>query len=192
MKDIEKYIFEHNLAAKSIIKQKDKLTKIVNLLIDCIINKKKILVAGNGGSNADSAHFVTELNCTFYNKKRRAISAIDLASNPSSITAWSNDFSFLTFFLRQVQAHGLKNDVLFLISTGGGNIKNKSSMNLFEAAKFAKKKRIKIISLLGRDGGVLKNISDQFILVESHITSYIQEVHKIIMHIICKSLDEEL
>ena len=68
------------------------------------------------------------------------MSAISLASLPAAITAWSNDFGFLSYFKRQVQAHGNEGDILFLISTGGGNETNGASMSLVEAAKKQKKK----------------------------------------------------
>ena len=108
------------------------------------------------------------------------------------MTAWSNDFEFLTFFKRQVQAHGLKDDILFLITTGGGEEKSGASMSLVEAAKEAKKKDMLVISLVGKTGGILHNISDISILVESNVTSLIQEAHMSILHCICELLDPKL
>ena len=91
---------------------------------------------------------------------------------------------------RQVDSIGFKNDILILLSTSGGD-KN-SSMNLVYAAKLAKKRGLKVISLLGKSGGILKKISDIKIVVKSKTTSYIQEAHMSILHCICECLDNEL
>ena len=154
--------------------------------------KKKLLVAGNGGSCSDAEHFVGELQCTYKDRSRDPVSAISLASLPAALTAWCNDFGFLTFFKRQVQAHGKDGDILFLISTGGGEEKSGASTSLVEAAKEAKKKNLKVISLIGKTGGLLKGISDISIIVDSNITSFIQEAHIAILHCICENLDNEL
>ena len=106
----------------------------------------KILVVGNGGSSADADHFVGELTCTYSSRSRGAHSAISLSASSPGSTAWGNDFGFETYFERQVDSVGLKNDILILLSTGGGD-KN-SSMNLVHAARLAKKRVLKVISLV--------------------------------------------
>ena len=72
-------------------------------------------------------------------RDKKPISAINLNSDTSSITAWSNDFNYETFCERMVDAHGKKMIFYFLISTGGGNYENKASLNLVHAAFLAKK-----------------------------------------------------
>jgi D-sedoheptulose 7-phosphate isomerase len=168
------------------------IIRVCEAIIKCKKENKKILVAGNGGSCSDAEHFVCELLNTYKSRQRLPISAISLASLPSAITAWSNDFEFLTYFKRQVEAHGNPSDILFLISTGGGDEKNGSSMSLVEAAIEAKKKNLLIISLIGKSGGILKNISDIVIHVENNITSFIQEAHISILHCICEILEDQL
>ena len=153
---------------------------------------KNLLVAGNGGSCADAEHFVGELVCTFIKRDKKPISAINLNSDTASITAWSNDFNYETFCERMVDAHGKKNDILFLISTGGGNYENKASLNLVHAAFLAKKRGLKIISLVGKSGGELKKISDLVIVIKNNSTSIIQEAHMSILHSICYLLEKKL
>jgi D-sedoheptulose 7-phosphate isomerase len=170
----------------------DKILKIVEEIITANNFNKKLLVAGNGGSCSDAEHFVGELQCTYKDRARKPVSAISLASLPAAITAWCNDFEFLSYFKRQVQAHGNDGDILFLISTGGGDEKSGASMSLVEAANEAKKKKIKIISLIGKTGGILKEISDISIVVESKVTSFIQESHIAILHCICENLEHHL
>ena len=170
----------------------DKILKIVREIITANNFNKKLLVAGNGGSCSDAEHFVGELQCTYKDRTRKPVSAISLASLPAAMTAWCNDFEFLSYFKRQVQAHGNEGDILFLISTGGGDEKSGASMSLVEAANEAKKKKIKIISLIGKTGGILKEISDISIVVESKVTSFIQESHIAILHCICENLEHHL
>lgn len=153
------------------------------------LNNHKVLVAGNGGSCADAEHFVGELVCTFSDRSRGALSALNLSSNNAAITAWANDFNFESFIARQVEALGKKGDMLILISTGGGDESSGSSMNLVLACKKAKELGINTFSLIGKSGGVLKNISDDSILINSNQTSVIQECHMSILHAICNNLD---
>ncbi len=152
--------------------------------------KSKILVAGNGGSSADADHFAGELICTYSSRSRSPHSAISLSSSTPGLTAWGNDFGFETFFERQVKAHGRKGDLLVCVSTGGGEIKSKASMNIVHAAIEAKKRGIEVISLIGKGGGELKKLSDLSIHVNSNKTSFIQEAHMSILHCVCEILDE--
>ena len=66
-----------------------------------------------------------------------------LTSHSSAITAWANDFNFESYFERQIISNGQANDILFLLSTGGGNLENKASLNLVYAAKKAKREKFK-------------------------------------------------
>ena len=74
------------------------------------------------------------LICTFDDRTRKAISAIPLSGHSAAMTAWANDFGFDSYFSRQVKAHGKPGDILFLISTGGGDREKGYSMNLVQAA----------------------------------------------------------
>jgi D-sedoheptulose 7-phosphate isomerase len=148
----------------------------------------KILIAGNGGSCSDAEHLACELTCTFKNRSREGFCAINLANNPSAITAWSNDFGYEGYFARQVESIGRKGDILFLISTGGGEVG--ASMNLVNAAKTAKNIGMTIYSLIGKTGGILQSMSDAFIKIPSFETSHIQETHIVCIHAICSVLEE--
>ena len=148
----------------------------------------KLLIAGNGGSCADAEHFAGEMQCTFKDRNRSAIAAISLSNN-SAITAWTNDFEFNSYFKRQVEALGRKNDILFLITTGGGNRENGASMNLVYAAEKAKEIGLKVFTLSGKGGGILKDLSDICITIKSDETSNIQEGHIAVIHSICICID---
>jgi len=187
-------IEEHFDLIKSVLNKNNSLLlkqvkKIAEILEKKILSKKKILVYGNGGSFADCSHFVGELTATYNSKNRRSLPFILLGSNLAAVTAWANDFKFEDYIEREFSAIAGDKDVLFLLSTSGGNIKKKQSINLIKLAKYAKKNCIMIISLLGKGGGELKKISDHFIVIESSNTGTIQEMHKIILHSVCNYLE---
>ena len=167
------------------------IKELANLIIETSNLNKTIAIFGNGGSASDANHFAGELTCTFKDRKRKPIAAECLSNHSAAITAWSNDFGFETFFKRQVEANGKKGDLLVLLSTGGGNREANTSMNLVHAAELAKKMGIKVISLIGKSGGILKDISDISIVVKNNSTAFIQEAHMSILHCICVCLEGE-
>ncbi len=188
---INNYILESAKVVNSLRNQATKIKKISSLIFNCS-KKNKVLVAGNGGSSADAEHFVGELICTYSKRNRKPISAISLTQPVSAMTAWSNDFDYNSFIQRQVEANGKKGDILFLLSTGGGSLRDKTSINLINAAYEAKKRKMKIISLIGKSGGFLKKFSDEYVLIKSQKTSFIQEAHMVILHLICEILEKKL
>ncbi len=192
MSKIDKYFKSSSEVIVKLSNHRKEIESICEKIVNGKKNNKKVLVAGNGGSCADAEHFVGELQCTFKDRSREPISAFALGNLAPALTAWCNDFEFLSFYKRQVQAHGVKGDILFLITTGGGEEKSGASMSLVEAAKEAKKRGMLVISLVGKTGGILNKISDISILVESDVTSFIQEAHMSILHCICELIDPEL
>ena len=192
---MKKQIIQHidNLIKTLEITKKDTgiLEKISNLLIQKIKNKKKIFVYGNGGSYADSSHFVGELTAT-YKKKRKPLPFILLGSNMASVSAWANDFRNDLYISRELSGYGNTGDLLIVLSTSGGNIKKKQSTNLIKLAKVARQKKITLISFLGRNGGALKKISNINYIVKSNYTATIQETHKTLLHSICEIIDKRI
>nr|HPJ71622.1 SIS domain-containing protein [bacterium] len=138
----------------------------------------KVLVCGNGGSAADSQHIAAELIGRF-RRERRALPAVALTVDTSILTSLSNDYSFDRVFSRQVEALGSPGDVLLLISTSG------NSANLSAAAAAAEAKGLKVIALLGRDGGALAGKAGVEIIVPAADTARIQESQQLVYHIIC-------
>ncbi len=180
-------------SARSIEAAKENLDTVKQMVKGIFESQKdggRLLIGGNGGSCADAEHFAGEMVCTFNDRGRRSFSALSLTGNPSAITAWANDFGFETYFTRQVEAHGTPGDILFLITTGGGDRESGASMNLVVAAEKAHEMGMKVYSIAGKTGGELSKISDEFIKVQSFSTSHIQEAHIAIIHAICTGLDE--
>lgn len=159
-----------------------KLTQIIFLLKKAFSNGNKLLTAGNGGSAADAQHFSAEI-VGRYKKERKGYPAIALTTDSSILTAWSNDYNFDTVFSRQIEALGQPDDIFFGLSTSG------MSQNIINAINVAKQKNIFTICLLGKNGGELKNHCDLSIIVPSNNTPRIQEIHTMIIHIICEEIE---
>jgi len=161
------------------------VAEAAELMIDRFDKGGKVLVFGNGGSAADSQHFAAELVVRF-EKERKALPCVALTTDTSIITAASNDYSFERIFSRQLEALAGPDDVAFAVSTSG------NSPNVLEAVKSAREKGIPVISLTGRDGGMIARESDIAITVKADNTARIQEVHSVILHMICKIIEESL
>jgi len=142
----------------------------------------RILVCGNGGSAADAQHFAAELSGR-YVKERRALAGIALTTDTSALTAIGNDYGFDQVFSRQVEALGRPGDLLVGISTSG------NSPNVIRAVEAAQTQGMKTLGLLGRDGGKLKALCDEALVVPSPVTARIQEVHQMIYHFWCEVID---
>ena len=116
--NIKEYI-EESIKIKYTILNDDELCSRVEKTADCIINAyknhKKVLIAGNGGSAADSQHMATELVGRFY-KSRSSLAEIALTTDSSILTAISNDCGFNEVFSRQIEALGTEGDIFIAIS----------------------------------------------------------------------------
>ena len=145
----------------------------------------KLMLMGNGGSAGDAQHIAAELVGRF-KKERKAMPALALTVDTSSLTALGNDYGFDTIFERQVEAHANKNDVVIGISTSG------NSENVLRAVNKANAIGAYTIGLLGNDGGKLKDAVNLPIIIPSNDTARIQEVHITIGHIICEIIEEDL
>lgn len=165
--------------------QLDNIEKAAKAIIASLRKGGKLLVFGNGGSAADSQHIVAELVGRF-KMERRALPAVALTTNTSSLTAIANDYGYDVVFSRQIEALGAKGDVALGISTSG------NSKNVIEAFKKAKAIGLETIALTGSDGGKMKRMCDISIVVETKYTPSIQESHIMIIHIICSLIEREL
>lgn len=151
----------------------------------CLINGKKILVCGNGGSAADAQHFAAEFTGRFQ-LERKALNAIALTTDTSAITAIGNDYGFEKIFSRQIEGIGMKGDVLIGISTSG------NSSNICKAFEVANQIGLKTISFTGETGGKLKPLSTINIAVPSTNTARIQEAHLFLEHVLCDAIEKSL
>jgi D-sedoheptulose 7-phosphate isomerase len=142
----------------------------------------KVLFFGNGGSAADAQHLAAEFTGR-YLKERRALPALALNANTSSLTAIGNDYGFNHVFARQLEALGRKGDVAVGISTSG------NSSNVLVALEAAKAKSIYTVALVGASGGAMKKLADCAICIPSDETPRIQECHILTGHLICEIVE---
>ena len=187
----------------------DNIWNTYKILEEAYSSGRKLLVAGNGGSAADSEHIVGELMKGFLKPRKLEKEACDrlksideklgtvLADNlqgalPSIAitghvglsTAYLNDCNPLLSFAQQVNGFGREGDVFLGISTSG------NSENILYALVTAKAKGMKTIGLSGRDGGKMKAFCDEIIIVPEKETFKIQELHLPVYHALCLMLEE--
>jgi len=159
--------------------------RAIALIAETLDGNKPFLVCGNGGSASDAMHIAGELVGRFL-KERRALNCICLSSNPSVLTAWSNDYSYDTVFSRQVEAYGTAGGAILGISTSG------NSKNVIEAFRAARDTGMKTIGLTGEGGGKMAELCDVLIDVPSTSTPLIQQVHICLYHYICEKVEARL
>lgn len=164
------------------------IAKAAETIVQCLLNDKKILSCGNGGSAGDAQHFSSEMLNRF-ETERPSLPAISLTTDTGTLTAIANDYHYDQVFAKQIHALGQPGDLLLAISTSGNS---KSIVNALEAAH---ERDVGVIALTGRDGGLLANHltpDDIEIRVPSNSTARIQEVHIVIIHALCDIIDQRL
>lgn len=181
----EEFFDEHIAVAEKTKQHAEAIAKVAEELGETLSSGRKILICGNGGSAADAQHFAAEL-VGRYKKERKGMAAIALTTDTSILTAVGNDYGYDEVFARQVEALGEKGDALFIISTSG------NSKNLVKAAEKAKAGGMKVVGLLGKGGGAVKGMCDLEITVPSENTPRIQEMHGMIIHIICEIVENKI
>jgi len=158
------------------------------VMVQALLNGKKILSCGNGGSAGDAQHFSSEL-LNRYETERPSLPAIALTTDTSTLTSIANDYHYDEIFSKQIRALGNEGDVLLAISTSG------NSKNVIKAIEAAVSRDMPIIALTGRDGGDIAGLlgdNDVEIRVPSPRTARIQEVHLLTIHCLCEIIDTTL
>lgn len=184
---LKQAIIESERAKNSLIFIEKEINLAINKIYKKIKKGGKIFLCGNGGSAADAQHLAAEFLVRLRsNVNRNPIPALSLATDTSTLTACSNDYSFNKIFSRNLMALGSAKDVLIAISTSG------NSLNIIEVLKMAKKKKIFSISFLGCGGGAAKKYSDINLIVNSAVTGRIQESHIFLGHYIFECIENKL
>jgi D-sedoheptulose 7-phosphate isomerase len=160
-------------------------TRVAARIVESLEAGGKVFFFGNGGSAADAQHLAAEFTGR-YLRERRALPALALTANSSSVTAIGNDYGFDLVFARQLEALGAEGDVAIGISTSG------NSVNVIRALGVAKSKGLFAVALTGASGVGMRNVADCTIPVPSDETPRIQECHILIGHIICEIVEQAL
>jgi D-sedoheptulose 7-phosphate isomerase len=153
-------------------------------LASCLADGGRILTCGNGGSMCDAMHLAEDLSGR-YRDDRPAFSAQAL-SDPAHLTCVANDYGFERVFARGVEAWGRRGDVLVVFSTSG------RSANVVAAARAARSIGLRVVGLLGRDGGEVRALCDEAVVVPAKDTARIQEIHLTIVHLLVEGVERRL
>ena len=171
-------ITQHLKVIQALPEQLPVLNRIASEMTRAILNGKKILWCGNGGSAADSQHLAAELVGRFL-KERRGLPSIALTTNTSILTAIGNDYGYEHVFRRQIEALGSPGDVVVGLSTSG------NSENVCLALTAARDLGAYTVAFTGEQGGALAGIADETLRIASSQTPRIQEGHILCGHMLC-------
>jgi len=206
---VQKILDELTGRYPSLEKIRGEIADAYEILKECYDHGGKLLIAGNGGSCADSEHIVGELMKGFCKKRplskalidriasidpdpdpklseklQQGLPAIAITGHNALSTAFANDVDADYCFAQQIVGYGRPGDVFLGITTSG------NSKNIMRAAAVAKAMDLKVISLTGRDGGRVRQLSDCAIIVPEQETYKIQELHLPVYHALCLMLEE--
>ncbi len=174
-----------NLQAVSESSYVSELLSAIEVLVNSFQTGHKVLIFGNGGSSSDAQHIAAELVGRFA-LERRALPAIALSSDQSTVTAVANDSGFAHIFERQIEAHGQPGDVAWAISTSG------NSPNVVHALRKARAMGLHTIGLTGAGGGEMAPLCDVLLSAPVRETPRIQEIHVVSYHAICAAVEHRM
>lgn len=163
----------------------DHFAAAVNVMVSALKAGHRILVCGNGGSASDAEHMAGELVGRF-GYDRASLPCVSLCTPSATFTAIANDYGYEQVFKRQVQGLGCAGDVLVGLSTSG------NSPNIVEAFKTAKELKISTIAMTGSRDSKLSQIADLTVRAPSARTPRIQEIHGLLLHSMCRAIEEEI
>lgn len=164
------------------------IARAAEAIANALLNDKKVLACGNGGSAADAQHFSAEMLNRF-EMERPGLPAVALTTDSSTLTSIANDYQYAEIYSKQIRALGREGDVLLAISTSG------ESHNIVHAIDAAHDRNMVVIALTGREGGQIADLmnNDDFeIRVPTWSTARIQEVHIMVIHSLCDLIDLQL
>ncbi|MFT5322258.1 MAG: phosphoheptose isomerase [Planctomycetaceae bacterium] len=161
------------------------IVRAAELVYESLKSGNKILACGNGGSAAEVQHFVAELVGRFLTE-REPLAGIALTVDTSVLTAVGNDYGYEEVFSRQVRALGNSGDVLLAISTSG------RSPNVLAALNQARERGLVTIALVGAESSPELEACDLVITIPDPSTPRIQEMHLVVLHLICELVDNAL
>jgi len=153
------------------------------LILETLKSGGKLLVAGNGGSAAEAAHFATELTGR-YAKNRKALPAMALSADGSLLTCIGNDYGFDQVFSRQIEGLAKPGDLVVVLTSSG------NSDNIIAALNTAKNQGIKSLAFLGRGGGKAKGLATCELIIPGQSGAAAQEAHLFLIHHFCELIDQ--
>lgn len=190
MEDRVRHLFGQNIEAKIAVADTlaASISRAAEKLVNCLLNDRKILLCGNGGSAANCLHFSAAM-INHFEVERPPLPVITLSTDLSTLTSVINDGHYDQVFARQIQAIGNPEDILLVLTTSG------NSNDVLQAVRAAHEREMDAVILSGRDGGVLANHigpEDLEIRVPGDSTALIREIHLFILHSLCDLIEQSL
>jgi len=187
MKSIENNIRDYQLKLKRAIDEisSQDIENLSNSLYESWKNNNKIYICGNGGSAGNANHIVNDLIYGAGISNKKGLNAESLSANPSVLTCLANDIGYENIYSEQIKVKAKKNDLLIVLS-GSGN-----SSNILNAIHEAKKRGVRIFSIVGFDGGECKKICENHIHFKINDMQISEDMQLIIFHICMKWLSKK-
>lgn len=181
MKFIEQFLDEANQILATL--DKTQIEKTVDLLATTRANEGRLFILGVGGSAANASHAVNDF------RKIVGIESYAPTDNVSELTARTNDEGWATIFAKWLEVSRLKaNDLLLILSVGGGNLEKNVSPNLVAALQYAKTVGSKIIGIVGRDGGYTAKVADACVIIPTpnpeNTTPHAEAFQAVVWHLL--------
>jgi D-sedoheptulose 7-phosphate isomerase len=173
---------DHRATAEKMADLIPKVREVAELLCTAFESRGILYTFGNGGSAADAQHFTGEI-IGHYKRDRRALGAVTLSTDPTTMTCIANDYSYDDVFSRQVEGLARQGDVVAAFTTSG------KSPNIVSALEAARRNGATTVLFGGGDGGPALDHADYALLVPSTVTPRIQEMHTFMLHAISELVD---
>lgn len=182
---LDKYIDFHVLTLQKVRDLQDKIQLLESLIVECVQRVGRIYLVGNGGSASTASHFATDLSKGVFYSSGMPVKAYCLNDNVSLATAAANDFSFEDSYTKLCEIFVEKKDLIIVIS-GSGN-----SVNIVNTILWANLNEISNFALLGFDGGKVKELSDNALVIPCNDMQIVENLHLFICHWIFKVLSQK-
>ncbi len=174
----ERAFDEHQRVIDELKQQQGTLEALARKITEAVMDGKKVLWCGNGGSAADAQHLAAEFVGRF-RRERRPLASIALTTDTSILTSIGNDYGYDQVFSRQVLALAEPGDVVVGISTSG------NSKNVVEALEAARERGAYVVAMTGEGGGKMAALADATVCVPTSDTARVQEAHILCGHMLC-------
>ncbi len=162
----------------------EKVEEVISILENAHKKKKQIFVFGNGGSAANSSHFITDLGKGASDALGERFKCMSLNENISWITALGNDYAYEDIFMRQLENYANPEDVVLTMSVSG------NSPNLVKAFDWANGNGLNTIALVGGKKGKLAEIAKNVVVIDSTHYGYVEDAHMMICHMLAYAFME--
>ncbi len=162
------------------------LDRIFSCLCTTYEHDGQIFVFGNGGSASTASHFACDLNKWTICPERRRVRAAALTDHTALLTAWANDSAYEQIFAEQLATHLRPGDLVLAISGSG------DSPNVLNAVRYARGRGCVTAGLIGFEGGQLRYLVDDALIVPSRSMPQIEDAHHVICHLLATRLRNEL